>query len=457
MIDVRSITAQAKLRALRDRIYESETAHDLAQGTWRPADDFLLPPPNNNVRKKAWYRALRQMQTLGPRVMRTKIDAAIGSVTWGGDDAEVDEQLAMLDVHALARSMTQQYLVDGITAGLAHEVADGEGNGMGEFRITRLGGYLQPYTDPNDIDRVVGLFQAWSTAHGGRTMPEVRANDFDDRPNRAGLRLTWTVRIYDWMDGEDRATIREWRSLEDPTFVGGNPDMVAENAPVPRFAISSQTDDGLPMGDILVAAPQLMALWATEARLTLSEELASFPMAVVKGNSEFEEIGAGEAIALSGDGNSDFFWSEPGNLEELRKQRLLRMERIREDLALPGGFLGNDSPSGEAFKEANIRFRQASEGIATAIESVLTRLVADYAELIGTEGVAVSVSPSKEYDFDQRAQWVLQLYQAGIIPLDVAAKEMQPYFGTWDDDSLNEWIERQMATVSVDDLRGEFA
>lgn len=452
MIDVASITAQAQLRALKDRIYESETAHDLAQGTWRPSDDFLLPAPNNEVRKKAWYRALRQMQTLGPRIMRTKIDAAIGTVTWGGEDDEVDERLAMLDTHGMARRMAQQLVIDGITAGLAHEVANENGDGTGEHRITRLGGYLQPYTDPMDVDRMTGLFQAWSKNVTRDEMLSVRDNDFQDRPNRGTHAVRWTVRIYDWSDGEQAATIREWRDLRDPTHVGGTPSETI-NAPVPRVAILNSTNDGLPLGDILQAAPQLMALWATEARLTLSEELASFPMAIVKGQAEFEAIGPGEGMALPPDG--DFYWSDPGKLEEMRAQRNLRMERLREDLALPGGFLGNDSPSGEAFKEANIRFRQASEAVATAVETVLTSLVADYGDLIGTDGVPVSISPSKEYDFDTRAQWVLQLYQAGVIPLSVAAREMQPYFGTWDDESLNEWIDTQESTISVDDLRNE--
>lgn len=453
MIDLTDHTTRLQLRAIRDRITESEAAHDIAQGTWRPADDFLLPKPNNKNRKQAWYRTLRQMQTLGPRVVNTKIDAAIGSVTWGGDDSEVDENLAMLDTHAIARRMATQALVDGITAGLAHEVENEEQAGTGEFRITRLGGYLQPYTDPNDVDRMTGLYQAWSHSVTRDEVMDV-LTDFDDRPNKLGQHgELWTVRIYDWSDGEENATIREWRALRDPTHLAKTPTRVIENAPVPRVATLNLTNDGLPLGPILQAAPQLMALWATEARLTLSEELASFPMAVVKGDSEFEAIGAGEAIALGPEG--EFAWSEPGSLAELRMQRQLRLERIREDLALPGGFLGNDSPSGEAFKEANIRFRQASETIATTIEDVLTRLVADYADLIGAEAAPVSVSPSKEYEFNERAEYVIRLFQAGVIPLDVAAREMQVYFGTWDDESLNEWIDTQTGTITVDDLRNE--
>ena len=449
VIDLNDVAARLQLQAIRDRIDEHEIANDIAQGTWRPADDFLLPAPGNNTRKEAWHRCLRQMQTLGPRIMGTKLAAALGSVTWGGDNAELDEDLTALDIHAIARRMGNQLVVDGITAGLAHPLLDAQGNATGETRITRLGGYLQPYTDPMDVDQVVGLYQAWShSVTNQRIQPDTQ---FDDNPSATST-SRWTVRIYDWSDGEENASIREWRNLRDPTHVGGSPAWEIEsNAPVPRFATLGVTNDGLPIGEILQAAPQLMALWATEARLTLSEEIAAFPMPILKGGAEYDAFGPAEPIALDSDGS--FEWSSPGQLEELRKQRQLRLERVREDLALPGGFLGNDSPSGEAFREANVRFRQSSSELATTLERMMTRLVMDYADLIEVEPAAVSISPSMEYEFAERAQWVIQLYGAGLVPLSVAARELQPYFGTWDDEALNEWIEQQEATVSVDDLR----
>lgn len=450
MIDLTTTIAREQLMAIYDRIVESEITHDLAQGTWRPRDDYLLPAAHNQARKRAYTRALRQMQTLGPRIMHTKADAILGAITWSGEDEAVDEMLTSLDLLGFARKLLPSLLVDGIAAGMAHTMDDGE------TRITRLGGYLQPYVNEYDMDQIDGLYQAWSTSvfTSEKLTSGTRDSDFDTNDSNFTRSYRWTVRIYDWSDGEENATIREWRNLSNPTFLGATPTTI-ENAPVPRLAIAQTTNDGLPIGEMLQAAPSLMALWKTEANLTLVEELAAFPMLAIKGNGNVEAIGPAEPIALDADG--DAYWMEPGNLDQLRAQRAIRMERIREDLALPGGFIGNDSPSGEAFKEANIRFRQNARGYSEALSTVLTKLLVDYAALTGIQPETVFVTPTVEYDFAEKAQWTISLYEKGIIPLDIAAREMQAYYGHWDDQELQEWLARQSSTISAAGLRAALA
>jgi len=450
MIDLTTSIAREQLMAIYDRIVESEITHDMMQGTWRPRDDYLLPAAFNEARKRAYTRGLRQMQTLGPRILHTKMDAILGSVTWSGDDQEVDEAITSLDLMGFGRKMIPGLLVDGIAAGMAHTLE------TGETRITRLGGYLQPYTNEYDMDQIDGLYQAWSTSifTSEKLTSGARDSDFDTNDSNYTRAYRWTVRIYDWSDGEDNATIREWRNLNNPTLLGSNPTVI-ENAPVPRIALMNTTNDGLPIGEMLQAAPSLMALWKTEMNLTLVEELAAFPMLAIKGTGNLEAIGPAEPITLDTDG--DAFWMEPGNLDQLRNQRGIRMERLREDLALPGGFLGSDSPSGEAFKEANIRFRQNARGYSEAISSLLTRLIADYAAIINVQPETVFITPTAEYDFTEKAQWTISLYEKGIIPLDVAAREMQAFYGHWDDEELKAWIERQTRTVSPASLRAALA
>jgi len=444
-IDLNTTAARQQLQAIYDRIIESEIAHDIAQGTWRPRDDYLLPGTTQNVRKRAYRRALRQLQTLGPRIMHTKRAAIVGSLQWGGDDNMVDERLRALKLRDLATRLADGLIIDGLAAGMAHLDENGQP------RITRLGGYLQPYTDPTNMDVITGLYQAWSTSvfTSEKLTSGARDSDFDTNDTNYQRAYTWTVRIYDWSDGEQNATIREWRNLNNPTHLG-LPSEEIENAPIPRIAIANQTDDGLPLGELLQAVPSLMALWKTEANMTLVEELASFPMLVVKGG-EVEAVGPAEPVVLDADG--DVKWLEPGQMEQIRAQRHLRMERIREDLALPGGFIGNDSPSGEAFREANVRFRQNAGDYAMRLTDLLTELVADYSALTNITPQTVSITPTAEYDFADKAQWALSLYQAGIIPLQVAAREMQQYFGHWDDESLEEWLDEQTGTITVDDLR----
>lgn len=444
-IDLNEILKRLQLRALTDRIITTEQALDVAQGLWLPEDDLLLPKPANNARRKAWDRAKRQMQTLGPRILETKLSAILGDVTWGGRSAKLDERLATLGLRSLASRLISPYLVTGVMAGIAHTIP-----GSSQPRITRLGGYLEPYTHPDDVDLITGLYQAWQTTREVTTgsLYADQTGAFNDGQQVKRYLTRWTVRVWDWSDGA--TVMREWTNLRDPSYLGMNPDIVP-NAPTPRFRVRRMSHDGLPLGEIMTALPQLMALWATEARLLLSEELAAFPMLKVLGEWDANNvIGPAEPIVVDKDGNAE--WMSPGALQELREQHTLRKERIRDDLSLPGGFLGGQTPSGEAFREANIRFRQNAEGYARDGSDLLTELVEDFAGLVGAEPSPVSISPSKSYDEAARTQTIINLYEKNLLPLQVAANELQPFFPTWSDQELQAWVDNQTARVSVGDF-----
>lgn len=444
-IDLNEILKRLQLRALTDRITTTEEALDIAQGLWLPDDDLLLPKPANAARQKAWDRAKRQMQSLGPRIMETKMNSILGDVTWGGDSQALDARLEDVDLRSLAARLLPPYLVTGVMAGLAHTIP-----GDTTPRITRLGGYLEPYTHPDDVDLITGLYQAWQTTREVTTgsMYADQSNAFGDGAQVRRYLSRWTVRVWDWSDGP--TVMREWTNLKDPSFLGMNPD-VLENAPTPRFRVRRMSHDGLPLGEVMSATPQLKALWATEARLLLSEELAAFPQLKVKGEwDDGNVIGPGEPLVVDKDGDAE--WMSPGALDELRQQKGSRSERVRDDLSLPGGFLGGQTPSGEAFKEANIRFRQNAEGYARDGSGLLTELVDDYAALVGAKPVPVSISPSKSYDEAARVQTIINLYDKNLLPLQVAANELQPFFPTWSDSELQLWVDAQTARVSVADF-----
>jgi hypothetical protein len=448
------LLARLHLDSALQRIHAFDMITDITLGIWVPEDDFLLPAPNNTTRKEAWARVKRQMQTDGPSILKTKLAAVLGDVSWGGNSDSLDDALAGIDLRALARRLLRPYITHGMMAGVTTQV-----EGMMEPRITRLGGYLEGITDPDDVDTIVGIYQVIPvntiTAGGvtraaGGTDAAFGTPGTTTRPENG---IAYHVRVYHWGDSPpDRADLLEWNNLRNPTHLSRAP-IETLGVQRPRFRILEQTPEGLPLGEMEVLTPQLMALWATEARMTLSEELSAFPMLKVMGEALGDDwaIGPGEPISLAE--GSDAEWMEPGNLAELREQRDLRRERNRNDASLPGGFLGNDSPSGEAISEANIRFRQNISGYANDVQGILTELVADYATLVGvSEQPSVSVTPSKEYDAKERIESVIALFASGLLPLNVAAREIQVFFSTWSDDELNEWVVEQSAVVRPEDI-----
>jgi hypothetical protein len=453
VIDIHALVRRHQLAGVLTRIQETTDAIDMSHGLYTPKDGLLLPIPANRPRQEAHDRAKEQMQTLGTRIMETKMGAVLGEVTWGGDSDTLDDALTDFDLRSLARRLLSGYIVTGITGGFAHlDEAD-------EPRISRLGGYIEPVTHPDDVDRVIGLYQAWQITRESREETTSGSDtSFSGFGRVRRVLARWMVRVYDWSESaEGECVMRQWDNLADPTNLGGAPNALVENHPRPRYRIRTISQDGLALGELTTALPQLHALWATEARLTLSEELSAFPMLAAFGDITIPEDKTqapvvGPSEVWTGGQGSSLTWTQPGNLQELRDQRTLRLERIRDDLALPGGFLGRDSPSGEALREANVRFRQNAEGYARDISGLLTELVEDFAPLVDAQPAEAVVIPSQAYDEPARVQTILSLFREGLIPLQVAAANLQVFFPTWSDDDLNAWVEQQTAVVSVADF-----
>ncbi len=416
MIDVRELAARLQLHAVATRIAEHEEAWEMAQGLFEPAPGFLTPPlgPSPESRE-AWARALRRVRAYGPRVVSTLVNAAVGDVNWGGQSKRLDEAIGEQGLIRLVRNLARDYYVAGVAAGYAYQPE------TGPPRIGRLTGYIEPYTHPMDADVVTGLYQAKTVT------------------TRRGIRY-W-VRVWDIEDGQ----VREWRELQTPTDLGYPPDRVLEGL-TPRFAFYDLTPEGLPWSPFFWAVPMLRDLMASELFLARVEEYAAYPVPRFGPETEVQQIAPGLPV------QGEFEWSAPGSLAELREQRAVKLERLRDAMALPGGFLGNDSPSGEALKEANRRFYQEAKSTARVLSELLTDLVADLAALVGAEPVEVVVLPNRDYIRDQVIQGVLVLYEKGVIPLAVAAREVQPYLPTWSDEELNRWLEANKDVVTPDVL-----
>jgi hypothetical protein len=424
VIDFPALIAKFQLQNLLTRIQEHETARNWAMGRWDGLDksrDALMPRPIDQAGRDAWDRLMRQLQSAGPRALSARLDAAIGSVTWGGDDPQnIDSRLAALDLDALAERLAVDVCVTGIAAVIASQAVEG-----GEPKLTRLSGYLEPITAPENVDELAGLYQTWQTMKRGK--------------------LVYTVRVYDF----EALEMREWSSLSSPMQLGKNPDVIIANASMPRVLVP-RMDDGLVLGEFVTALPRLKALYATEFRLLRVEEIAAFPRLFLRGEVKVENPGSPASIMRGASDGSDAKFLEPGNMEQLRDQRQSRREDLRDELSLPGGFAGNDTPSGEALRELNTRYYQSARKLAQNISRLLSQVIQDFAvlsDMPADQAPPVQISPNYEFMRELISSTVLAEFQSGLLPLAVACRELQVFHPTWTDEELEAFVASKSANA----------
>jgi len=420
--------AQQRMREalnIAGRAQQEATLWDMASGTWSPPPGDVGPPPRSDEASVAYQRLIRLVYPIGPQVLRTRLFGAISDVTWsdaGRGGKRLDQRLQQLDLYDLAAGGFVQMFVTGLTAYSVVRRGD-------DVAVARLGGYLEPLLDPDDVEVVTGLLQAWQTNDERRTRP-------------------WRVRIYDFQD----RVLREWLDLERPEDAFSRPP-ASETAVgyMPHIAIAYRGADGLPVSEMRQGVNLIRANYAIQLRIHRVAELHGYPVPVVIGQAEVpRDWGPGQVLAFpTGQGKFEYVYPDAlAGLYELLRQNL---ESAREFFSLPGGSLGTQTPSGEALKEANRKYVQANNYYARKLSHALSAAVRDYARAIGTDPVDVEVIPHDMGRSGEMLSQVVNLYREGIIPLSVAARVAQSHVPGWSDDELREWVERQegLATPEV--------
>ena len=421
MIDITDNVVRAALASIESRARGHAEAYDWATGRLTAPPTELLPPAQTAEGRLELQRIWRQSQTLGPRILDRLVWGTLGEVGWGGEGGKIDAALEGLQLDMLAQRLLLDLLIGGMAAAWAY--LDARDNTP---RVSRLGGYLQPLTDPDDVDRVVAIYQAWQSQDARST--------------------SWTVRIYDI---EERV-MREWRRIRAPTSLAAPPTEYPNIHP-PRYRMLHLGDDGLPQGPLAAALPVLKAEYAQQMRVARVAEQSAWPVLAIRGQIDVGKRGPARVLQLSEGGDARYL--DPGDLSQLQSHHDRILERLREDLSLPGGFLGRQTPSGEALREANLKFIQACSSYARLLSGLLTETVADYAELVGISNPPnVSVIINREFDRESRITSVLQLYREGLIPLSVAVNEVSVYLPTWSDEEVAAWVDKNERTLTPDDL-----
>lgn len=430
------LLTSALLTDVRRRAMEQALAWDMAAGNYMPYPGELSPAPKTEEAIQSYYRLLRLTEPIGPQIIKTRLWGAIGDVQWGDpqdapstteageaaqetsgteqDADELDDALKAVDLMKLARRGFEQAFVTGITAYWARVDEDEQKPVM-----TRLGGYLQPMTDPDDVDSVDALLQAW-------------------QPEGGGVKGTWTVRVYDYVAKE----LRIWEKVKDPgKALGLNPTDIRKLDTLPHIAITYLDAAGLPVGEMTQGVHLVRQNMAIQLRIQRVAEMYGFPIPVVKDLAKVpRDFGPGKVVEVGP--NGDFDYKFPPGLERLVALLDGNIERVRDNFGLPGGSLGGQTPSGEALKEANARYAQVNKYYASLLSGALTGAATDLAMLLNINPVEVEITPSDPNRQEEIISLVQGLYDSGVIPLKAAARAVQEFVPGWDDDDLEEWVDK---------------
>jgi hypothetical protein len=387
----------------------------------------LLPPVESGEGENALRRLGQQVNSIGPRVLSTKRNGVIGDITWGGDNPRADELIRALNLEETANRLFERLFGYGIAAITAFDGEDGP-------RLSRLGGYLEPVLDPYDIDIVMGLFQVQA-----------------EKTERGVTK--YRVRLWDWHDMPDElAIVREWDGVTDPSNLPGDGEP-SEPIARPHWHIMQVGPDGKPLGEFQQALPIVFSEWASQIRGDRAEEATAFPLMKISGEVlGAEKRGPSHIVEVSADGDVSYLL--PGDLRQMHEHHSRKLERLREDLSLPGGALGTQTPSGEALREANQKFIASCRAYANALTNLLSGGVNDYLALIGfPQRLNVNVDVNREFEKAERVQFILELYKENLVPLEAAVRSVSVYIPTWSDTEVEEFIARQTTRITPDSLR----
>lgn len=406
--------ADARIKSFLEGVTDRARATASAYG-WATGSIDLLPdllPTVSAGEEDALRRLAQQAQSYGPHALSVLKNGTLGSINWGKGN---DDAMRELRLEQLANRFHLQGRVTGMMAGHVYVPED-----EGKPRIQRLGGYLEPLRDPDDVDYEWGIYQALATHLGG---------DGNER---------WRVRIYDL----EREEVYEWTNLRQPYEISVMPDPV--KAMMPRYIILNEDMDGLPFGEFMAGLPHLKAEWAAQIRSDRAADTTATPQMAITGEATgYENRGPTRVILLEEGGEAKYLL--PGDLSKLHSHHDRKLEQLRQFLNLPGVMAGAQRPSGEALKEMNLKFTGSCQSMAGALSDLLSDLTADYGEITGA-GMPerVSVNINRSYIQEQVTEQVTLLVDKGLMDRGDAVRIISQFFTEISD----EQIERFIATFS---------
>lgn len=425
MIDPKSLKLQ--LSGLAGRAAQRADVERWGAGELSFLPTEILPDISEAVRATI-VRLAATAQSIGPRIVNTVKFGTIGSVNWGGDNSALDSLIELQDLEGLAEDILERGLYSGVLEGVVRR------SESGEVRLEPILGYTEPVFAADSPTEVIGYIHAWLE-------PDTTASD-----------PKWVVRVYDLLE----RTLHEQRGLRSPerfdyeraTVVGPTAEY-PDGAPTPDFLIVNRSRSRLPRGYLAHLLPLIKGDWVSQVRGDRSEEATAFPQLLLRGEftSGTNERSPTHILTTDKDGDARFL--EPGDLAQIHAHHDRKLERIREDANMPGGFLGNDSPSGEALREANAKFINLCRWYANRLSRILTRLAQRLAAANGLQAdVQVVVEINREFEKENEVQRILMVYREGLMDFGAAVRALSVFFPTWESKDLEAFIEREEALAN---------
>jgi hypothetical protein len=418
-----------QLETLSLRATEQAEAKRWASGDLDSVPEELLPKVPENA-KAALNRLAKQVQSIGPRIVSTIKFGTIGEINWGGDNADFDAAMNSFDYEGLIDEILEQGLVSGMLAGIVRRDPDTD-----EPRMEPLVGYAEPVIDPRNPTQASGFIHAWINQTAGAKQER------------------WTVRIYDF----GTRTMKEWRDLTAPERAINRESNVTiepgaeypQGAPMPRFVMLERGPDRLPRGLIMRNLPLIQSDWSSQIRGDRAEENTAFPQLKIKGEVEDDpdERSSAHIIRLLEGGDAGFIL--PGDLAQIHEHHNRKLERIREDCNMPGGFLGSQTPSAEAMREAGAKYVNQCKALARRESILMTQLGQDLAEALDIgDAPPITISINRELERQNEIDQIVSLYREGLVEFGAAVRSVSVYVPTWGDKEVEAFVKGEESRVN---------
>lgn len=406
------------LTGVDSRVELAAEVLDWADGKAQFAQDELVPQPTDEESLKAWERFTRQVQNLAPRAIAFKKSSAVGVVNWGDDDpGNIDSRLEDMNLHGLAERLLKNLVALGI-AGVIPHVPE-----VGQPRLQRLGGYIEPLYNEDDREEPSAWFQVTDEMDG----------------------KSFRLRIYEPNPADPiLGTVTEWRNQRNAYTVGNPPSAVHENVFMPAVVMVDTDQAGMPIGELEQALPLLKSEVAQQIKNLRATDTHTWPVRWAAGDWDITETLSAGDVLVAGDPSSKIGIIDPPNLEMLFTHHDRILERIRGDLKLPISSISTGNfPSGEALEQANaISIAQASR-YASHLSELLTQGVERFAVALGMtadDAPHVSVTIDTEQSRRVVSDQVRNDWREGLISFRVAVNTISQFYKDWKPKDIEAFI-----------------
>ena len=401
-------------------------AYELAVGNYKLYNNGSIVPYATNLESTQEFERISSMITsLGAKILTKKLDGIVGTVSIKGSEAIKKHIEDEYEIRSLTEKLARDLIIKG-SCGLAIGVDETD-----TPYVYRLGGFITPIFNPDDIDRVSGILQLMQN---------------DD--------LTYDVRVF-----EDN-TVSEWKSVRRLQSIDiANPHHQYQNDvnSVAFYVDYSADENNVGKGEIEQIAPILKGIMAVEFRIHRISEIFGYPKMVLSG-APLQDVDNSptNAIIMNEGGRVEFL--KPAEFNQLITQHSHLLKQINELSVLPNGFVGTgNQPSGDAIRESNNAYNASLERYTSNISRLLTNAFWFLCDALGIpkDDLEITITPNKVNDYIADIDTAVALLEKGLLTPEFTVGLIRKKFPGITDEMIDEIVSRYQSVsqlISPEDL-----